>query len=232
MTDSNGSPAVGEDSQPSLEFTRLLGLAQQGNNEAIAKLVDDYRDYLLFIANQGMEPALKTKLGASDVVQQSLVAICQQLPEFRGRSEPEFRGWIRRIVNNHVLNSRRSFQETKQRAIRQEVRLDDSRQLAPGILDSQKTPQASALIRELAAELELCLSQLSESHQRVLRMRNWQELSFNQIGEALGCTPDAARKLWFRAFKCLQNAVLRTRPEFASHLSAISRNSDETQTGT
>ena len=224
MSDPN-SFSQSDENQPSQpEFEELLLRVRSGDSASTAELFAQYQKYLLFLANIEMEPELNAKFGPSDIVQQSLIAANNNIGGFRGTTESEFKGWLRKIVKNHLLNAKRHFAGTKQRQTNREVSLDDSRRSTPGLVDSEKTPQSQALLHEMAVELERCLGQLSESHQMVLRLRNWQEKSFVEIGKELNTNSDAARKLWFRAFEKLRQAILATRPELASQLSSLSAN--------
>jgi RNA polymerase sigma-70 factor (ECF subfamily) len=67
----------------------------------------------------------------------------------------------------------------------------------------------SAIRREDASAVVAVLDRLSADHQTVLRLRYWDDLSFSQIGERLGRSEDAVRKLWLRALRQLQ-AELRS----------------------
>ncbi len=207
-------------------FNQLLAEAKSGNERATHQLIAQFRDYLLLMANMDLDPALKPKIGASDVVQQSMLAIHQNLQAFRGQTIPEFMGWIRKILQNDLLNTRRTYKQAQRRQVDREIRINDSQAQVPVLADRQKTPQAEVLLKELAVEMERCLAQLSDSHRNVIKMRNWQEKSFNEIGAELDCSPDAARKLWFRAFENLKQVILASRPEFASHLIHMSSPAD------
>jgi RNA polymerase sigma factor (sigma-70 family) len=66
------------------------------------------------------------------------------------------------------------------------------------------TPRTDALATEEAERLQMAMDQLREEHREVIRLRNWQDLSFVQIGEQMARSPDAARKLWTRAVMNLQ----------------------------
>lgn len=158
---SDDANSDGENDQQSVDssFEALLFCARSGDEAATARLIDQYRDYLMFLANKKMEPNLNAKLGASDVVQQSMLAVYQNLPDFRGTSEAEFKGWIRKILQNHFLNSKRQYAKTQQRQVNQEVRLNDSQQTAPDLFDLKKSPQGHALLKEMAKELERCIGE-------------------------------------------------------------------------
>ena len=52
--------------------------------------------------------------------------------------------------------------------------------------------------------MRAALQGLSDEHRQVLRLRNWDGLSFAEIGGRLNRSEDAARKLWSRAVEKLQ----------------------------
>ncbi|MFM9059990.1 MAG: RNA polymerase sigma factor, partial [Planctomycetaceae bacterium] len=58
--------------------------------------------------------------------------------------------------------------------------------------------------REEAAVLNEVLARLPNDYQRVIRMRYWNGLTFHDIAPHLGRSPDAVRKLWYRAVERLQ----------------------------
>ncbi len=43
------------------------------------------------------------------------------------------------------------------------------------------------------------LEQLPEDYRQVVWLRNWEQMSFDEIGRKLGRSADAVRKLWYRA---------------------------------
>jgi RNA polymerase sigma-70 factor (ECF subfamily) len=209
-----------EQSEPSSggRFARLIGRARAGNRDAVADFIGEYRDYLLLIANKYLDFSIRAKLGPSDVVQQTMLAALERLDQFRGESEAEFRAWIRQILKNDLLDANRRFRVTQRRQVGRETSLDDSRQAHPEALDQANTPGTDALLREQAELLNRSMSQLPEAYQQVLRLRNWQELSFAEIGLQLDCSPEAARKLWYRAVLKLQKAFHKLAPGLKSSL--------------
>jgi RNA polymerase sigma-70 factor (ECF subfamily) len=51
------------------------------------------------------------------------------------------------------------------------------------------------------------MARLSGDHHAVLRLRYWEGLSFPEIGQRLGRSTDAVRKLWYRAVERLQEEM-------------------------
>ena len=64
-------------------------------------------------------------------------------------------------------------------------------------------PRTQVSASEEALDIDLALGKLSDVYQQVLRLRYWEDLTFDGIGQELGRTADAARKLWYRAIERL-----------------------------
>jgi RNA polymerase sigma-70 factor (ECF subfamily) len=192
------------------DFAELLEAAQAGSRDAVGELIDGYRTYLLLIANQELDPAIRAKLGASDVVQETMLTAQQAIGDFRGSTHEEMLGWLRGILLNDLLEAGRSYRGTAMRNVGREIPIDgDSRLNQPPIeiRNNQDTPSVGAAETELETVLYAAMSRLSKEHQQVLRLRNWQQLPFADIGSEMNRTPDAARKLWSRAVLQLQREL-------------------------
>lgn len=198
MASTGAGPAISGD-----EFYDLVHAAREGDRDAVSRLIQQCRDYLLLIANQDLDAGLTAKLGASDVVQQTLLAAYENFQQFRGTTREELSGWLRQILKNDLLNARRYFQSARCRDARREHRLDDSQIFQPSLADDHHTPGTDALVQEQERLLAQAMAKLPENYRRVLSMRNWQEMPFAEIGESLGISADAARKTWSRAIERL-----------------------------
>jgi RNA polymerase sigma-70 factor, ECF subfamily len=66
------------------------------------------------------------------------------------------------------------------------------------------SPSAEAIAFEQTRAIQEALGRLPEDYRRVILLRYQEERSFEDIGRLLGLTPNAARKLWLRAVKRLQ----------------------------
>jgi RNA polymerase sigma-70 factor (ECF subfamily) len=198
------SPDVPAASQPLL--STLLAKARGGDPEAAGLLVQHYRKYLLLIANQELEPQLKTKLGASDVVQESIIHAQQNFAMFRGHSEGELLAWLRAILLNDLRKQRRHF-ATLKRNSKNESSLHQQSTAARQVADENLTPRSDAIQHESVQALFQALEQLSEDQRTAITLRNFDELDFAEIGRRLDRSPDAARKLWARAIESLRDIL-------------------------
>ena len=59
--------------EPLADFTPSLAAARAGSREALGRVLESCRGYLLLIAQQELDPALQARGGASDLVQQTFL---------------------------------------------------------------------------------------------------------------------------------------------------------------
>lgn len=197
-------------------FRQRLEQARDGDASVMGQLLQHYRDYLLLIANREVDPAVQNKVAPSDIVQESLLTAHQEFEQFAGKSEGELRAWLRQILINDVYQAGRKFRAQK-RAVSRERPIVFTSSLDRGIADVANTPRTDALANEEAQTLQQAMKQLGQEHQEVIRLRNWQELSFAEIGEHMDRSPDAARKLWSRAIMKLQSLLGQSDHEADAH---------------
>jgi RNA polymerase sigma-70 factor (ECF subfamily) len=193
-------------------FAALLGAARAGSAEASGRLIDRFRPYLLLIANQDLGVATQAKVGASDLVQDAMLSAQRAIGEFRGETAQELRGWLRRILLNDILQTQRKFTGTAKRQIGREIPLDHNDSQRGTTADPaclELTPSDQVIAEEEAETLRRAMDQLPAEYQQVLRLRNWQDLSFVEIGRQMNRSPEAARKLWSRAVMQLQGILNR-----------------------
>src|SRR5208337_3143894 len=130
-----------------------LASARNGDLDALGRLLESFRVYLLIIANLEIDDEIRIKSGASDVVQDTLCEVHRKFDHFRGQTENEFRGWLRRALLNNLRDLTRLYARTSKRSIGGEVSLDKSPRET--LVDPQLTPGAKLLAREEAERLEI-----------------------------------------------------------------------------
>jgi RNA polymerase sigma-70 factor (ECF subfamily) len=174
------------------EVEKWIVDARQGDREALGRLLEMCRHYLLAVANKELTPALWAKVAPSDIVQDTLLEAGRDFRAFHGGNEEELLAWLRGILRHNVANVRRHF-ETGKREVVREVSLEESTAL------SFETPSREAQAREQDEQLAQAIEQLPEHYRQVLLWHTTEHLTFTQIADKLGSTTDAVRKLWGRA---------------------------------
>ncbi|MBK8097235.1 MAG: sigma-70 family RNA polymerase sigma factor [Planctomycetes bacterium] len=128
-----------------------------------------------------------------DVAQDALIAAWRKLPDYRGEARLET--WVLQFCEFELRNARRKI------SLRRGQPLDT-------------VADAAAATRN-PVDLEviyLGLQQLPADEAAVLRLKHFDELTFDEIGFRLQCSPNTVKTRYYRAVENLRD-WLRRRPE-------------------
>ena len=168
---------------------------------------------MLLVANRELDSSLRPKAGASDLVQETFVEAQKDFRRrFSGTSEQEFYAWLTQILINRVRNHARRYRGTLKRDVTSELPLDVvALGKTPPLAARDPSPSAFVLAVEEEQQVREAMARLPAHYQRVLFLRNWERRSFGEIAEELQRSEGAARKLWLRAVRQLQQELSRVR---------------------
>src|SRR6188768_52220 len=94
----------------------LMSKARAGEAEALGELCALYRNYLRMVVRTGLGPRLRERVELSDVVQEALVEVVRQFPQFTGQNEAALVGWLRRLVGQKLADLGRYHSRAKRGA--------------------------------------------------------------------------------------------------------------------
>jgi RNA polymerase sigma-70 factor (ECF subfamily) len=198
------------DERNSAALGQWLSAARAGSREALGDALAVYRQYLMLVANRALDSDLQAKAGASDLVQETFLEAQRDFAQFDGSSPEQLQAWLLRILQNNVANLRRRYRATDKRQVARETPLEGegSREDVRGqLFHDTPTPGANAARREQELALEEALARLPEDYRRAILWRHRENCSFEELGQRLERSPDAARMLWYRALKELQKVL-------------------------
>lgn len=161
-------------STPSAD-AELIPLARNGQAEACTELVTRHRQAAFLFALQ----LLGNRDDALDVTQDALLRFVTTLGRFdAGRP---IRPWLFRIVRNCARDLMRRHR------VRQTESLDDHDEDSTPrvVVDPAPDPEAVATRRQLQARVWHALAALSEPHREILVLRDYQDLAYAEIAQAL-----------------------------------------------
>jgi RNA polymerase sigma-70 factor (ECF subfamily) len=188
----------------------LLHDARDGSPEALGRALQAYRGYLLLVAEKKLGADVRAKGGASDLVQETFLEAQRDFAQFRGESRGEFRLWLRRILLHNLGVFTSQYRDTGKRDVTREVELVDAGSQGEPVFDvaapSASSPSAKVVAREEAEALKAALATLPDDYRRAITLRLDKSLTFLQLGQELGRTEEAARKIWVRAMESLRQA--------------------------
>ncbi len=184
-----------------IELELWIEAARRGDKEALGQALSFCRDYLLLVANDGLKPELRAKGNASDMVQETFLRAQRGIEGFRGRTASEWRHWLRRILKRNLAEEGRRFGATAKRQVQREVTIRELMGL--DCKRTTETPSNDLRRREREAALIEALERLPAHYRDVVIWHHREQLSFEEIGQRLGNSTEAARKLWTRALVLL-----------------------------
>ncbi len=184
----------------------LVALAQDGDESALNQLCKVYGARVLWIIRLRMDRELRSQLESMDVVQDVLMSALKDLGSFTYKTEGDFLRWLSRIAENRLRGHLQRLHANK-RDIRKEVRLNGYRATAEdsfvAALDAVETKTPSAIMskREELDKLAKAIDVLKPEYRQVIVMTKIEGLSYKEIGDGLGKSSEAVRKLVSRALE-------------------------------
>src|SRR5581483_9500690 len=106
---------------PANELETWIEAARGGSAEALGRVLQACRPYLLAIAERELPAELRAKCGASDLVQDAFLKVNDEFQRFVGTRQDEVLAWLRRVLLNHLANVREHYQSTRKRQVGREV---------------------------------------------------------------------------------------------------------------
>src|SRR5262245_38270166 len=89
-----------------------------GDQSAIGALLEEYRPRLARMIGVRMDPALRGRIDASDVIQETFVEVSERLPRYLERQEMPFFLWVRFLTGQKLLQIHRRHLEAGVRDVR------------------------------------------------------------------------------------------------------------------
>ncbi|MEM8732805.1 MAG: sigma-70 family RNA polymerase sigma factor [Planctomycetota bacterium] len=168
---------------------------------------EPFRSYLQVLAETQMHNRLKSKVDASDIVQQTMLQAYQARQQFRGSSDAEKAGWLRTILGNVLCGLARDFSR-KRRDVSREQSIQaveqSSLQLANLLSADTSSPSAALHKHERANELAQAMLKLTADQRQAIILKYWHGATLAEIGTEIDKSPEAVAGLIFRGMQKLK----------------------------
>ena len=169
---------------------------------AFARLVGKYQGPLTRHVGQMM----RTPADVEDLVQEALAKAFAALPSYS--PDYAFSTWLYRIATNHAIDHIRR-RRLRTVSIDQPIAAGDG-EIRIEIPDSTYRPDRAIVESQRGAILGEAIATLPEKYHRVIVMRHRDELSYEEIADALGLPLGTVKAHIFRA-RALLNKALKDR---------------------
>jgi len=194
---------------------QLLNDAKGGDADAINRLMDRHRESLRRMVQLRLDQKIQRRIDVSDVVQDVLVEANRRLQDYLASPVMPYHLWLRQIAQDRIIDAHRRHRGSAKRSVDRERNLavpaaDDHStiQLAAQLCDDQLTPAAAATQAELAKAVEAAIAKLPDQDCEIIVMRHYEQLSNQEIAQALGLTEPAASMRYLRAIRRLKELMV------------------------
>jgi len=182
----------------------LIAKAQAGSKDAFGKLVTKHYDMAYAVAFG----VVNNREDARDVVQDVFIKLFRDFNKFEGRSK--FKSWLYRVTVNAAIDRVRRRKPT--------VPIDgDSRDGADAVLiplvDTTSDPRDHASRREVQKLVREAVRKLSPDHRAVLALREWGDMSYEEIADILEIEEGTVMSRLHYARKKLAEILTRNKME-------------------
>ena len=188
----------------------LLDRASAGDAEAWGALLTHYQERLSGVASFRLDPRLRGRVDAADVLQQAFLAATERREEFFEQSAQSLFLWLRWMVGNTLLDLHRHHLGVQMRDARRETSNgDDSTRTA---LVAQLTcgvtgPATAAGKQEVKARVNDALGRLDATDREVIALRHFEQLTSAETAQVLEIQERAAAKRYLRALERLRELL-------------------------
>lgn len=199
------------------EAASLLDRAAGGDMDAWGALLARQQERLAGVVSFRLDPRLRGRVDAADVMQEAFIAATARRAEFFQQSAQPLFLWLRWMVGNTLLELHRHHLGAQMRDAGREVSAgrhwdragDDSTCLA---LVAQLTcgvsgPATAAGREDVKARLSDALDRMDATDREVLALRHFEQLTSSEAAQVLGIQERAAAKRYLRALERLREVL-------------------------
>jgi RNA polymerase sigma-70 factor (ECF subfamily) len=202
-----GQPLMGSASD-STNTDRLLQRVADGQTSALDELMGDYRQYLRRLVELRIDPELRLRVDASDVVQETQLAASERIDDFLARRPISFRLWLRGTALERLISLHRRHVHAQKRSLKREVALTDQSSLLLARRLFHDRPSQALQQQELLDQVRRIVSELSEPDREILLLRHVEELTNSEVADLLAIERSAASRRYGRAVIRLRNKLV------------------------
>ena len=178
---------------------QLVENAVRDNPDAFGEIVNRW-ERKIFALCFGM---LHSEDDARDAAQETFISAYKNLPNFRG--EAKVSSWLHRIAINHCLTKQRRSKVRAESSLDDENFVDESKFK----LSNRLSPSRSAEQNERLKLVRQAVSSLPPELKQVIVMKEFEEMTFQQISETLDLPLSTVKSRVYTALKQLRMKLER-----------------------
>ncbi|MFM8475198.1 MAG: sigma-70 family RNA polymerase sigma factor [Planctomycetaceae bacterium] len=197
------------------DLQRLRQLGQPG----LAELFSASLQRLERIIRFRIDPRIRGRVDAADVLQETWVVASRRLPDFLQNPAVSLFVWLRQLAMQTLVDIHRR-ELCHRRDAGREIQLsgqsppgDTSLSIAHFLADQMTSPSQQLIRQEDVEQLQQALNSMPEIDREVLALRHFEQLTNLQTAEVLQLTPTAASNRYVRAAARLTEILQKLRDQ-------------------
>lgn len=211
----NASPAnhIHLDTKSRLQDEALLQQARDGDPEALANIFTKYRQRLKKMVHVRLNPQLKGRLDASDIIQDTLVEAARTLDRFLAEPSLPVYLWLRHLANEKLIEAHRRHLGAQKRDASRDLSIHGvalnatSEAVAIELICQTTSPDEAAIKEDRKRQLTAALDKMDPLDKEILTLKHFEQMSNREVAELLDISYEAAKKRYFRAILKLQRLL-------------------------
>lgn len=185
----------------------LIAAILEGSEPAFGALIDRYKDRVFRLLGRYCRDAIECE----DLAQEVFLKVFRKLDTFQ--HESAFFTWLYRITVNAATDYLSRASRRRLRLVEEDAVLDEGARLHGGMDVEAQSPAAPLLRDELALVTRQIVDKLPEKYRTILVLREFEDLSYNEIAEVLQCNLGTVESRLFRARQRFKEQLERCHPE-------------------
>jgi RNA polymerase sigma-70 factor (ECF subfamily) len=201
-------------SPPPGQVPDLVARAAAGDRTAIVELLERYRGRLRRMVAMRLDPRLRGRVDASDIIQDGYLEAMKRLDDYIRDPAVPFYIWLRFLVGQRVQEQHRRHLGTPGRDVGREVSLYRGAMpgvrtgaLAARLLGNLTSPSQAAVRAERKIRLQEALNRMDPLDREILVLRHYEQMTNGNAAAALGLNESAASKRYTRALERLKEML-------------------------
>jgi RNA polymerase sigma-70 factor (ECF subfamily) len=176
----------------------LVQRARQGDRSAFDQLFQRLAGRVEAFVRSKIQPAHRPRLDVQEILQDTFVRAFRSFDSFHGEDLEAFRRWLTGVASKTVLRAE------------EQARRHRTLEIATDVAAEDVSPSRALRREERFDRLQRALDSLSRDHREVILLTRIDGLSLKQAAERMDRSPEAVRKLFWRALKELRSALTNT----------------------
>ncbi|QDU40751.1 RNA polymerase sigma factor CnrH [Maioricimonas rarisocia] len=191
----------------------LLLQIEDGDEEAVNRLIHRHRDAVRRMIAMRLDRGIAQRVDASDVVQDVMLEATRRLRDYLANPQMPFHLWLRQLAKDRMIDLHRRHHAQRRDVGREQSMAVGGRgdrsslDLARQLMDSELTPAAATVRKELEQRFMSAVDELPEADREIIIMRHAEHLTNSEVAQALDLSPAAAGMRYLRAVRRLRGLL-------------------------